>query len=87
MIRVEWLDHYPPGLQALSAEEWEAITHFSFLWTMFEARVLEARDSARGITEGRCCMKDLLRVGRFGPPFSSPQEPHCRDAVEGSSHV
>ena len=37
--------------------------------------------------EGRCCMKDLLRVGRFGPPFSSPQEPHCRDAVEGSSHV
>ena len=35
----------------------------------------------------RWCMKDLLRVGRFGPPFSSPQEPHCRDAVEGSSHV
>ena len=28
-----------------------------------------------------------LRVGRFGPPFSSPQEPHCRDEVEGSSHV
>ena len=35
----------------------------------------------------RCCMKDLLRVGRFGPPFSSRQEPHCRDEVEGSSHV
>ena len=35
----------------------------------------------------RCCIKDLLRVGRFGPPFSSPQESHCRDAVEGSSHV
>ena len=32
-------------------------------------------------------MKDLLRVGRFGPPFSSPHESHCRDAVEGSSHV
>ena len=28
-----------------------------------------------------------LRVGRLGPPFSSPQEPHCRDAVEGPSHV
>ena len=41
----------------------------------------------RGDVTGRCCMKDLLRVGRFGPPFSSPQEPHCRDAVEGSSHV
>ena len=24
---------------------------------------------------------------RFGPPFSSPQEPHYRDAVEGSSYV
>ena len=35
----------------------------------------------------RCCMKDLLRVGRFGSPFSSPKEPHCRGAVEGSSHV
>ena len=35
----------------------------------------------------RCCMKDLLRVGRFGPHFSSPQKSHCRDAVEGSSHV
>ena len=29
----------------------------------------------------RCCMKDLLRVGRFGPPFSSPQEPHCNRAL------
>ena len=32
----------------------------------------------------RCCMKDLLRVGRFGPPFSSPQEPHwclCRSLL------
>ena len=26
-------------------------------------------------------MKDPLRVGRFDPPFSSPQEPHCRDEV------
>ena len=47
-----------------------------------------ARDrGTRGDGAGRCCMKDLLRVGRFGPPFSSPQEPHRRDAVEGSSHV
>ena len=30
-----------------------------------------AGESARGDTR-RCCMKDLLRVGRFGPPFSSP---------------
>ena len=52
--------------------------------TRYEA----ARDrGTRGDGAGRCCMKDLLRVGRFGPPFSSPQEPHCRDAVEGSSHV
>ena len=25
--------------------------------------------------------------GAVCPPFSSPQEPHYRDAVEGSSHV
>ena len=43
--------------------------------------------TALGCPAGRCCMKDLLRVGRFGPLFSSPQEPHCRDAVEGSFHV
>ena len=28
-----------------------------------------------------------LRVGRRGPPFSPPQEPHYRDAVEGPSQV
>ena len=28
-----------------------------------------------------------LRVGRRGPPFSSPQEPHYRDEVEGPSHA
>ena len=43
-----------------------------------------ARGGSAGRVGRRCCMKDLLRVGRFGPPFSSPQEPHCRDAVEGS---
>ena len=44
-------------------------------------------DYLRRRYEGRCCMKVLLWVVRFGPPFSSPQEPHRRDAVEGSSHV
>ena len=34
----------------------------------------------------RCCMKDLLRVGRFGPPFSSPQEPHCTRPVPAAVH-
>ena len=45
------------------------------------------RDSGRRRGPRRCCMKDLLRVGRYGSPFPSPKEPHCRDAVEGSSHV
>ena len=31
--------------------------------------------------------EDPLPVGRRGPPFSSPQEPHYGDEVEGSSHV
>lgn len=49
MIGAHWLDRFAPGLQALSADERDAITHFSFLWTMFEARVLMTRASADAI--------------------------------------
>lgn len=51
MNRTDWLDRYAPGLQVLSPEEREAITHFSFLWTMFEARVLDTRANANAIVE------------------------------------
>ena len=32
-------------------------------------------------------LHENLRVGRFGPLLSSPQEPHYRNEVEGPSHV
>ena len=51
MNRIDWLNRYAPGLQALNPEEREAITHFSFLWTMFEGRVLSTRASANAIVE------------------------------------
>lgn len=51
MIRMEWLNRYAPGLQALTPEERDAITHFSFLWTLFEAMVLETRASANAIVK------------------------------------
>lgn len=40
-----------PDFQALTVEERDAITHFSFLWTMFKARVFKTRASANAIIE------------------------------------
>lgn len=68
MNRIDWLDRYAPGLQALTPEEHEAITHFSFLWTMFEARVLSTRASANAIVEAsqRWAGSGLLVADTFG---------------------
>lgn len=68
MIGMEWLNRYAPGLQALTPEERDAITHFSFLWTMFEARVLETRASANAIvkTSRRWGGNGLLAADTFG---------------------
>jgi hypothetical protein len=66
--RIDWLDRYAPGLQALTPEEREVITHFSFLWTMFEARVLSTRASANAIVEAsqRWAGNGLLAPDTFG---------------------
>ena len=68
MNRIDWLDRYAPGLQALTPGEREAITHFSFLWTMFEARVLSTRASANAIVEAsqRWAGNGLLAADTFG---------------------
>lgn len=65
---IDWLDHYAPGLQALTPQEREAITHFSFLWTMFEARVLSTRASANAIVEASQLWagNGLLAADTFG---------------------
>ena len=42
----------------------------------------------RGDVTGRCCMKALRGWGGLARTSRDPpQEPHYRDAVEGSSHV
>ena len=68
MIRSDWLDRYALGLQELTAEERDAITHFTFLWTMFEARVLGTRASANTIlvASRRWAGKGLLSADTFG---------------------
>ena len=40
-----------------------------------------------GVVKDKATKTKCVRGRRLGPPSSSPQEPHCRDAVEGSSHV
>jgi len=63
-----WFQQYAPGLQALTVEERDAITHFSFLWTMFEARVLKTRASANAIIEASrwWAGNGLLAADTFG---------------------
>lgn len=39
----EWLTLHAPGFNNLSREEREGIAHFTFLWSLFEGRVLSAR--------------------------------------------
>lgn len=67
MIGADWLDRYAPGLQALSAEERDTITYFSFLWTMFEARVLDTRANAGAIVNAaeRWAEDDHITAGAF----------------------
>ena len=51
MNAVEWLQTYAPGFHALSDDERQAITEFSFLWSLFEAKSLNERGSANAIVE------------------------------------
>ena len=49
MNAVAWPRKFAPGFQALSIEERQAITEFSFLWSLFEAKSLNERGSASAI--------------------------------------
>ena len=47
-----------------------------------------ADQSHHGLEGGRCCMKTRCGWGGLARTFrDASQEPHYRDAVEGSSHV
>ena len=49
MDTIGWLQENAPGFPALSEAELEAITVFSFLWSLFEAKALNERGSADAI--------------------------------------
>ena len=51
MKPINWLRYIQPGFAVLSGDERDAIGEFVFLWSLFEARVLDCRASARAIVE------------------------------------
>ena len=46
---LDWLKAMAPGLHQLSNEELSAISDFSLLWSVFEARILNTEGSASAI--------------------------------------
>ena len=51
MSPIDWLRYKQPGFAELSSDERDAIAEFVFLWSLFEARVLDSRASARAIAD------------------------------------
>jgi len=51
MIPIDWLEQNAPGFRDLSDDERTAITDFSFLWSLFEAKVLNEQGSANAIVK------------------------------------
>ena len=51
MNAIDWLEQSAPGFQQLSPDERNAIMHFSFLWSLFEAKALNTNGNARAIVE------------------------------------
>lgn len=49
MNPIDWLCLHAPGFKELSNEEREAISHFSLLWSFFEAEALGTNASANAI--------------------------------------
>ena len=47
----DWLNSNAPGYENLSQEEKDAIMHFSLLWSLFEAQVLNTSANARSILD------------------------------------
>ena len=69
MIPIDWLEQNAPGFRELSEDERTAITDFSFLWSLFEAKALNERGSTDAIVEAtkRWTGKGLLPEDIFEP--------------------
>ncbi len=68
MDTIKWLEAYAPGFQALSEAKRREITEFLFLWSLFEAKVLNERGSANVIAtcSERWARNDHLTEETFG---------------------
>ena len=68
MDTFDWLQEYAPGFQALSEAERRAIAEFLFLWSLFEAKVLNEHGGANVIiaSSTRWARNGLLTVETFG---------------------
>ena len=64
----QWINRHEPGLRELSAEELDEITHFLFLWMIFEARALHTHACAVRISRAakRWAKAGLLDSNPFG---------------------
>src|SRR2546426_556783 len=49
MNPIQWLSANAPGFNELSEDDRQAILHFSFLWSLFEAKALNSRASPTAI--------------------------------------
>lgn len=68
MDTFDWLQEYAPGFQALSEAERRAMSEFLFLWSLFEAKVLNEHGSANVIvaSSARWARNGLLTAETFG---------------------
>jgi len=66
---LQWLDSHAQGFSQLSLEEKDAIMHFSLLWSLFEAQVLDTDAKVSKIqrkceewnSDGLLCLNDFKR--------------------------
>ena len=81
MDTIDWLQKYAPGFQALSEAERQAITEFSFLWSLFEAKVLNEHGSSNAIvaSSARWARGGQLTAETFGQELAYSRDRYVAD--------
>lgn len=74
-LRMQWLKNRSRGFRALSDDEVFAIVNFTFLWTLFEARVLDHAASATRIAER---VAEWDAAGSLNPASYGPELAYFR---------
>lgn len=80
---INWLRIYGPGYRELSDDERQAIADFPVLWSLFEARVLNERGSAKAIIEAvaKWTATGQLAADTFGRELAYFRERYIADGV------